>query len=96
MMSLAQPSATPPKSQSSAPAQMRQLLPGRCFPPEIDAAMNECLTVQADCRRALLRHIYAVGAEMSPEDGPRYVKMMTARIVEPGLSHETVISQSPK
>ncbi|HYR57913.1 MAG TPA: periplasmic heavy metal sensor [Chthoniobacteraceae bacterium] len=68
----------------------------KTFTPELDAAMNECATVQAECRRALLRHIYEVSAEMSPADGARYVQMMAARIVEPGLAHTAVISQSAK
>ena len=68
----------------------------KTFSPEVDTAMNECVTVQAECRRALLRHVYEVSAEMSSKDGTRYLQMMTARIVEPGLSHESVISQSPK
>jgi len=68
----------------------------KTFTPEIDAAMNECVSVQAECRRELLRHVYAVSAEMSPDDGARYLQMMAARIVEPGLSHETVISKSAK
>jgi uncharacterized membrane protein len=68
----------------------------KTFTPEVDAAMNDCVTVQAECRRALLAHVYAVSAEMSPEDGARYLQMMTARLVEPGLSHESVISQSAK
>lgn len=68
----------------------------KTFTPEVDTAINECVTVQAECRRALLRHIYEVSAEMSAEDGARYLKMMTARIVEPGLSHESVISESSK
>lgn len=68
----------------------------KTFTPEVDTAINECVTVQAECRRALLRHIYEVSAEMSAGDGARYLKMMTARIVEPGLSHESVISESSK
>lgn len=66
------------------------------FTPELDAAVTECFAVQAECRRALLRHIYEVGAEMSPKEGARYVQMMTARIVEPGLPHTTVMSDSAK
>jgi 3-methyladenine DNA glycosylase Tag len=58
--------------------------------------MDDCVAVQAECRRALLAHVYAVSAEMPPDDGARYLKMMTARIVEPGLSHQVVISQSSK
>ena len=66
------------------------------FDPAVSAAMDDCVAVQAECRKALLAHVYAVSAEMSPEDGARYLKMMTARIAEPGLSHETVISRSSK
>ncbi len=66
------------------------------FTPEVDVAMSECVAVQAECRRALLRHIYDVSAEMPAEDGARYLRMMTGRIVEPGLSHESVISESAK
>ena len=68
----------------------------KTFTPAVDAAMSECVAVQAECRRALLRHVYEVSAEMSPADGARYLQMMTARIVEPGLSHESVISESAK
>src|SRR4051812_5637405 len=41
----------------------------RSFTPDVDAALTECVAVQADCRRALLKHVYAVSAEMSPDDG---------------------------
>lgn len=64
--------------------------------PEVTAAMKECLVAQAECREAMLGHVYAVSAEMSPEDGARYLQMMKARIVEPALPHSAVISESPK
>jgi hypothetical protein len=66
------------------------------FSPEVEAAMNDCVRVQGECRRALLAHVYSVSAQMSPADGARYLEMMAARIVEPGLSHEAVISKSTK
>lgn len=68
----------------------------RTFTPDVGAALSDCVTVQAECRRALLGHVYAVSAEMSPEDGARYVEMMKARIVEPAPGYQTVISQSVK
>jgi hypothetical protein len=68
----------------------------RTFAPEVDGALSEFVAVQSECRRALLGHVYAVSAEMSPEDGARYVEMMKARIVEPALGHQTVISESAK
>src|SRR5262245_15387317 len=32
--------------------------------PEIDAALKECTRVQAECRRAMLAHVYAVADKM--------------------------------
>jgi hypothetical protein len=64
--------------------------------PEVQAAFEQCAAVQSDCRRALLAHIYAVSAEMSPADGARYLDMMKSRIVEPGVEHGAVISESAK
>jgi hypothetical protein len=68
----------------------------RTVTPEVTAAMKDCLAAQTECREAMLGHVYAVSAEMSPEDGARYLQMMKARIVEPALPHSAVISQSPK
>jgi hypothetical protein len=64
--------------------------------PEVAAAMKECLTAQAECREAMLGHVYAVSDEMSPQDGARYLRMMKARIVEPALPHRAVILESSK
>lgn len=61
--------------------------------PEVEAAMNDCVAAQGECRRAMLRHVYAVSAEMSPANGKRYLEMMTVRIVQPGLRHEAIISR---
>jgi hypothetical protein len=68
----------------------------RTVTPEVAAAMKECLTAQAECREAMLGHVYAVSAEMSPQDGTRYLQMMKTRIVEPALPHSAVISESSK
>ena len=82
---------------AKANARLGQLIKAnKTFTPDVDAAMKECVAVQAECRRALLEHVYVVSGEMSPEDGARYLQMMTARIVEPGLSHQSVISESAK
>ena len=82
---------------AKANARLDQLiLANKTYTPEVEAAMKQCLTVQGECRQALLAHVYAVGAEMSPEDGARYLEMMKSRIVEPGVAHTAVISQSAK
>lgn len=72
------------------------ILTNKTYTPEVAAAMKECLAVQGECRQALLAHIYAVSAEMSPADGSRYLEMMKSRIVEPAVGHAAVISQSAK
>jgi hypothetical protein len=64
--------------------------------PEVQAAFDECMAVQGDCRRALLAHIYAVSAEMSAEDGARYVEMMKSRVIEPGTDDRVAISGAAK
>ncbi len=64
--------------------------------PEIDAALKKCAALQNECRQALLAHVYAVSAEMNPGEGQRYTRMMTARIVQPGLSHASVVSQEAR
>ncbi len=80
-----------------ANARLDQLISAnKSVTPEVSAAMKECLAVQNECREAMLGHVYAVGSEMSPADGARYLEMMKARIVEPALGHSAAISESSK
>ena len=82
---------------AKANARLDQIIPAnRTYTPEVEAAMKDYLAVQGECRQALLAHVYAVSAEMSPEDGARYLQMMKARILEPALPHSAVISESSK
>lgn len=66
----------------------------KTYTQEVKAALQECLAVQGECRQALLAHIYAVSAEMSPADGARYLEMMKARILEPTVGHQEVSRSS--
>ena len=61
--------------------------------PETAAALQEWALLQNECRVAMLRHVYAVSAEMSPEDGKRYVAMATARLVAPGMAHTSLLDK---
>lgn len=82
---------------AAANARLSQLIiASKSYTPEVEAAMKECLAVQGECRQALLAHVYAVSAGMSPADGAHYLEMMKSRIVEPGVSHAAVISESAK
>ena len=65
----------------------------RTVTPETEAALKEWALLQHECRTAMLRHVYAVSAEMSPEDGQRYIKMATERIIEPGMAHMSLLSK---
>ncbi|MEI8234585.1 MAG: periplasmic heavy metal sensor [Verrucomicrobiota bacterium] len=61
--------------------------------PETEAALREWALLQNECRVAMLRHVYAVSAEMSPADGKRYVAMAAARLVAPGMAHTSLLDK---
>ena len=48
---------------------------------EVAAAMQERATVEEECRRAMLEHIYEIAGAMKPEQGRRYVEMMKGRVL---------------
>lgn len=59
--------------------------------PAVAAALKDVATVEEDCHRAMLAHIYAVSAEMSPPSAQRYLAMMKPRIIRsPEMLHRTV------
>lgn len=66
---------------------------GTAVTPETEAALGEWAALQNECRMAMLRHIYAVSAEMNPEDGRRYLQMATARIASPGMEHASLLKK---
>lgn len=82
---------------AKANARLDQLIgANKAVTPEVAAALKVSAAVQEECHQAMLGHIYAVSAEMSPEDGARYLQMMKGRIIQPGLNRETAISESAK
>ncbi len=81
----------------TANARLEELIQSqKALTPEIEAALQECVHVQGECRRAMLGHVYAVGAEMPPDQGARYIAMMKARVIQPGLMSNIVVSESSK
>jgi len=58
---------------------------------QVEAAIREAGSVQDDCRKQMLAHIYRVGAQMNPADGQRYLHLMTSRVIRPGLSSDTAV-----
>jgi hypothetical protein len=62
----------------------------RSVTPEVSAALKEVTNVQEECRQAMLAHVYDVSAQMSPEEGARYLQMMKARLIAPWMDSNTV------
>jgi hypothetical protein len=69
----------------------RLLSENREVTPQVEAAIREAGSVQDDCRKQMLAHIYRVGAQMNPADGQRYLRLMTSRVIQPGLSSDTAV-----
>ncbi len=67
----------------------------RVVTPELAEAVREAHLRQADCRTAMLRHIYETAALLPPEAGRRYLSIVTARLLEDGLCISEVVEQHP-
>jgi hypothetical protein len=61
---------------------------------EVQAAMEESAAVRRECSLAMLAHAYVVSAEMSPDQGQRYLEMIQSRLVEPGLDYDALVSKA--
>ncbi|MEO8351738.1 MAG: periplasmic heavy metal sensor [Chthoniobacteraceae bacterium] len=64
--------------------------------PALRAAVHDSAVAQEECRQSLLAHVYAVSAEMSPEQGARYVAMMKPRLIEQGLHADALIAKTAR
>jgi hypothetical protein len=69
----------------------RLLSENREVTPEVEAAIREAGSVQEDCHRQMLAHIYRVSAQMNPADGQRYLRLMKSRVIEPALTSDTAV-----
>ena len=69
------------------------ILANRTMTAETQAALKEWALLQNECSQAMLQHVYAVSAEMPPEQGQRYLKMAAARIVTPGMAHTSLLAK---
>ena len=69
---------------------------GHGLSPEIAAALDRAMAVQADCRKQMLAHIYEVSAQMDPAEGRRYFALMKGRVIQPELSSDTAVRRPPK
>lgn len=57
----------------------------RTFSPAVEQALKAAMSVQEECRSAMLNHLYAVSREMSPDQGARYLRTMLPYVIEPSI-----------
>jgi hypothetical protein len=64
----------------------------RALTPAVEAAMEESAQVRQECALDMLAHVYAVSAEMLPDEGRRFVEAMRSMTIEPGLVQHALAS----
>jgi Heavy-metal resistance len=57
----------------------------REFAPEMETLLRESAEIQTECRKEMLAHIYAVAAEMPPDQNARYIELLKNQIIQPGV-----------
>jgi hypothetical protein len=67
----------------------------RTMTPELADAIREAQLRQADCRTAMLRHIYETAALLPPEAATRYLSAVTGRLCEDGICFTEVVEKQP-
>ncbi len=67
----------------------------RTMTPELADAIREAQLRQADCRTAMLRHIYETAALLPPDAAPRYLEAVTGRLCEDGICFTEVVEKNP-
>jgi hypothetical protein len=56
--------------------------------PELESAMREFARVRAECRLAMLRHVYETAAELDERQAARYLDALAPHLVESGPAGE--------
>ena len=67
----------------------------RGLTPELEAAIREAHLRQAECRTAMLRHIYETAALLPPEAAQRYLATVTGRLIDEGLCIAEALEKQP-
>jgi len=67
----------------------------RAMTPELAGAIREAQLRQADCRTAMLRHIYETAALLPPEAASRYLAAVTGRLCADGVCLAEVVEKNP-
>lgn len=67
----------------------------RSMTPELADAIREAQLRQAECRTAMLRHIYETAALLPPEAAPHYLTAVTGHLCEDGVCLSEVVEKQP-
>jgi hypothetical protein len=65
------------------------------FSPELETALRSAEATHADCRAALLRHVYEVAALMPPDASRRYLAEMAPRLLHEGRHADEIMAPRP-
>jgi len=66
------------------------------FSPELENALRAAEATHADCRAALLRHVYEVAALMPPDTSRRYLAEMAPRLLHEGRHADEIMAPRPQ
>lgn len=65
------------------------------FSPQLETALRSAEATHADCRAALLRHVYEVAALMPPDASRRYLAEMAPRLLHEGRHADEIMAPRP-
>lgn len=60
---------------------------GNTVSPEIEAALQEQATVNVECQKAMLKHLHATAAVMSPDQAQLYLDTMLPQVIGADAAH---------
>jgi hypothetical protein len=59
---------------------------------EMEGLLRESADIQIECRKEMLKHIYAVADVMSPEQRARYVGLLKMQVLQPGTPYAAKVA----
>lgn len=81
---------------AKANARVRTLMEqSRAMTPELETAIRDAQQCHADCRTAMLRHIYETAALLPPDAAAPYLHAVTGHLVAEGVCIDEVMEKNP-
>jgi hypothetical protein len=70
----------------------RLIAENRGITTDMEGLLRESAEIQIECRKEMLKHIYAVAAVMSPEQRARYVGLLKMQVLQPGTPYAAKVA----